>query len=391
MLPLLVQIVNKETHATVEAGFRRSPVRLGRNALNDLALDESFVSQWHGIIWFDEEGTRFLDLGSTNGTKLDGNRLEKNTEVDVTAETHLAIGPLRMTFARVAIRDDQVLSRRASAFNLGGTTRAQMGVGEGGTLEIASMSGANGAFGATLAEGGASPKQALIEMANRQKQLIEQLKPLYAAFEAAETSLKGAMDAGVNAAPNAEEREVRLSLLQAQFPKAFASGGAASAEGSGSLLERLAPGAEQTWSEPEAAVERVGAVLEAFASAYVDLQDGQKQVRGDLGLETQADPSGLPRFSDSRELLRYLLDGQSDAMLRLDELARSFADLAVHQLGMVAGSVEGALSVRQQVSPQAIGAVTPGAIVKTGMGLGDFVWPSRPPATTTASRPSTSS
>ena len=96
MLPLLVRMRHAETGVQRDAGFRRSPVRVGRSALNDLPLDEAFVSQWHAIIRFDDEGTRFLDLGSTNGTVLHGAPLEKNVEVDLDDKTELVIGPDRL-------------------------------------------------------------------------------------------------------------------------------------------------------------------------------------------------------------------------------------------------------------------------------------------------------
>ena len=66
------------------------PVRLGRNALNDLQLDESFVSQWHGVIRFDEKQTLYLDLGSTNPTLIDGEPVKRNIEVSVTDHTDFA-------------------------------------------------------------------------------------------------------------------------------------------------------------------------------------------------------------------------------------------------------------------------------------------------------------
>ena len=49
-------------------------MQAGEAAVGDLAIDEGFVSQWHGLLRFDEETTTYLDLGSTNGTKVDGAR-----------------------------------------------------------------------------------------------------------------------------------------------------------------------------------------------------------------------------------------------------------------------------------------------------------------------------
>src|SRR5688500_7777018 len=98
MLPLLVRMRHAETGVRRAAGFRRSEVRGGRSASNDLTHDGPFVSQWHGIVRFDEQGTRFLDLGATNGTMLRGARIEKNVEVGLDERTELVIGPLALSF-----------------------------------------------------------------------------------------------------------------------------------------------------------------------------------------------------------------------------------------------------------------------------------------------------
>ena len=45
MLPLLVRITNTQTGETEHSAFPSSPVRIGRNQLNELVLNEGFVSQ----------------------------------------------------------------------------------------------------------------------------------------------------------------------------------------------------------------------------------------------------------------------------------------------------------------------------------------------------------
>ena len=50
-------------------------MRVGRNQLNDISIDDPFVSQWHGLIRFGDAGIVYSDLGSTNGTIIEGVRL----------------------------------------------------------------------------------------------------------------------------------------------------------------------------------------------------------------------------------------------------------------------------------------------------------------------------
>lgn len=100
MLPLLVRVERMETGQSSMHVFTSSPVRLGRNNLNDLPLDDPFVSLWHGMLQFDERAIQYLDLGSTNGSELDGKKAPANTLVPLGAEGSVVVGPLRVHVAR---------------------------------------------------------------------------------------------------------------------------------------------------------------------------------------------------------------------------------------------------------------------------------------------------
>src|SRR5690348_6861615 len=116
MLPLVVQIEKTEQHTADTIAFKRSPVRIGRNPLNDLPLEEGFVSQWHAVIRFNADRTSVLDLGSTNRTTVNGQRIERNVEVPVDHTSDVRIGSLRLHFLRVEAPPDLFNARRRSAF-----------------------------------------------------------------------------------------------------------------------------------------------------------------------------------------------------------------------------------------------------------------------------------
>ena len=90
---MVIQILFRDPRSGSEKRyeFDQSPVRIGRNPLNNVVLEGSFVSGWHGIIRFDATGTYYFDLGSTNGTTLDGKRLQKNTAIPVLQTTRFNI------------------------------------------------------------------------------------------------------------------------------------------------------------------------------------------------------------------------------------------------------------------------------------------------------------
>jgi hypothetical protein len=86
-----VQLRDPQTGSENTFEFDQSPIRVGRNALNQVVIEDRFVSQWHGMIRFDDTSVTYLDLGSTNGTRLGGKRLAKNTAVSLGGSAHLGI------------------------------------------------------------------------------------------------------------------------------------------------------------------------------------------------------------------------------------------------------------------------------------------------------------
>ena len=56
---------------------------IGRGEENDVILDDSFLSQDHARLLFNGRGWVLEDLGSTNGTKVNGHVVSKPTAVKV--------------------------------------------------------------------------------------------------------------------------------------------------------------------------------------------------------------------------------------------------------------------------------------------------------------------
>ena len=73
-----------------------SPVRVGRAADNDLMLTDPEVSRHHAVLEPDGPGWRAIDLGSTNGTWVNGVRLGAGT---ITAGDEIAFGSIHYTVA----------------------------------------------------------------------------------------------------------------------------------------------------------------------------------------------------------------------------------------------------------------------------------------------------
>ena len=93
---LIVRVADTERDERREYVFACSPIRVGRSQRNELALQHAFVSHCHGIFLFDSDQVAFVDVGSTNGSFLNGTRLDKNQRVTLSGSAAITIGALRL-------------------------------------------------------------------------------------------------------------------------------------------------------------------------------------------------------------------------------------------------------------------------------------------------------
>lgn len=99
-LPPLVVRVRDGAGKTRRHAFLRSPVRVGRDPDGELVLDAPHVSARHGVLEFDATSIAYVDLGSRNGSRLNGAPVSPRVRVDLDTDSELAIGPLCLAFER---------------------------------------------------------------------------------------------------------------------------------------------------------------------------------------------------------------------------------------------------------------------------------------------------
>jgi predicted component of type VI protein secretion system len=114
MLPLVIRIKDVESHPPLEKQyvFTTSPVRIGRNQLNDIPIPRPFVSLFHALVRFDKGSISILDLGSTNGVIVAGKRIEKNVPAQIRPGMQVTIGSVEFQFSRDAKAQKDTSSRQ---------------------------------------------------------------------------------------------------------------------------------------------------------------------------------------------------------------------------------------------------------------------------------------
>ena len=77
----------------LEVGLDRDRIVIGRGRKADLALAEATISRAHAAIGFDGSGFFVEDLGSTNGTLVNGSRVTKQ---NLKSDDEIQMGKLRI-------------------------------------------------------------------------------------------------------------------------------------------------------------------------------------------------------------------------------------------------------------------------------------------------------
>lgn len=246
--------------------FESSPVRIGRNRLNDVVFHPLYVSQWHAVIRFEDNEVTVMDLGSTNGTTVNGQRLRREAPMYLTSSNdEVKIGNISLTFG----------------------------------------------FG--------TPDVSQSEF------------PQYA---------------------NLSEDETLFDVFDP-----------------GDWLSNLRGDGEPISRDDilvAFAMERVSLLIETFATSYVGLRDGTEQFEKEMGLYLVHESTPLHDAKTSQDLLNHLLDWSADTGDRIDEVKRSYAELAVHQVALINGVMAGVRELLNDLQPKSrgLGRFLPGYSVR---------------------------
>ena len=73
-------------------------VTIGRSPEATIQIDDPSISKIHGQFMIDGSGVRYMDLGSTNGTQVDGQNIAPNNDIKLKDNDLLQVGSVRVKF-----------------------------------------------------------------------------------------------------------------------------------------------------------------------------------------------------------------------------------------------------------------------------------------------------
>ena len=420
-MALLVRFRDRPEGPEETRVFPTAPVRVGRNALNDLALDYGFVSQWHGVIKFDRSEVVYVDLGSTNGTNLDGNRVPQRTPVRVPSpQSTLSIGALEIrlewsdgmevgTGAKPKIKTQFATSLPQAALGRAPGTSTVAGGAPPASLASPAMPAASPSGHPQPSLAPAVPAPPFADPTEQSPTLdaplmaVQEAKTVYDAYRRSWTQCLTALRQKIESSPPAM-REMTAFFMVSEFPQLTREpefGQMLNEMGVDRMmagcfdieewLQRLTHDPQISSPQrtsPAIAMEHVGAILEVFAGSFLELRKGYDQFGKEMGLQLSYDDSALDRAQALDEVIAHLMEPDADRSERLNDLRRAFAGFALHQVALLGASVEGARELLEGFSPNTISGArgnaspsTSGAITVRGqevLSLLMRVWPIAP-------------
>jgi DNA-binding NtrC family response regulator/pSer/pThr/pTyr-binding forkhead associated (FHA) protein len=75
----------------------KKTIRLGRNSKNDIVLDDPHASRWHAEVYCDGQQWFIRDCGTTNGTKVNGIKINEPTPLE--NNSVIGVGDVRFRFS----------------------------------------------------------------------------------------------------------------------------------------------------------------------------------------------------------------------------------------------------------------------------------------------------
>ncbi len=376
-MSLLVRIVEGDSEERV-LSFDSSPIRIGRHPGNELVFVEGFVSQWHAQIHFEGKEVSVVDLGSTNGTSVNGERIQAQTHMRMTSpDDSVQMGSIRITFGfsdaaqpaphhqyvhpspsgghevilRAKIDDgtgqpERILIFESSPIRLG---RAKLNEivfeqpfvsqfhalvrFEGTNISVMDLGSTNG----TILNGQRLQPQTPMPLMSPND--IVQIGSISMKFEP-DTQLERPLrePSFIATGPVDMDSEDTLHIFNpAEWLAELQGRPEMASAGTGNVRRSM---------------KRIAMLVETFGRSYVELRDGFQQFGSEMGLKITTEQTPLNVANSPDQVLDYLLEPHASNHERVGELKRAFTDLALHQVALLNGVMAGVRELLVELSPE---------------------------------------
>ncbi|MDB5216756.1 MAG: hypothetical protein JWO86_4683 [Myxococcaceae bacterium] len=359
---LKLRITNTVNNTCVDRTFTRFPVRIGRSTLNDLNILDRFVSQFHAVVELHGGELMLRDLGSSNGTKVGGNRAPAHEPTPLALHKNaFAIGPLVVEARVVEVQEEEEAEEPAPQ-TLG---PASLDEDDESVLENSFITNINQTLAfdnidnAEVAAARAKLEQVLKGEAPAPvrppapKPKLDGTLMLHGEAANLQRAGKAGLQAPTPAAgqpfpshlapqPNAAEvKQRRLEQIALQGVREIAR----------ALLPKSPP-----LEEPEDLVRflsKVRDTIEVFLRCFIPLREGYRQFASQMQIQ-RGGAGSIENAKDERELAFHLLDWSVRGGEAHRAVEGTFADLMIHQLALLHALMRGVKSLLDALSPKAV-------------------------------------
>ena len=384
-MPVVVRlkIVDTEFHTTFRDTYALLPVRIGRNALNDVRLSKPHVSQFHAVLELQGERLMLRDLGSRNGTVLRDGRAPAHELVDLADSGHqFRVSTFKFEASLADVDLDEIerrqtrrgllesepppkdRTRRRTQFEasfevpLSELRGRRSGAPDGasrpavaarpppGAEDLEELCDAARASSARLTQAAVQRAQAL--SAQHARGMIEWLRAKVPGIERDPDFQR--MNRRVDPSEDESERKRLLEYVAAQ--------------GLAELAACYLPDHPPFSSEDDVLrfLAKVRDVLDAFFVSFVPLRDGFETMRTGIDIQRPADRTlsyydaihAVRTITTSAELAQRMLDWREELPGARKAVEGVFADLMIHEMALLSGVVRGVQSILQDISPETI-------------------------------------
>lgn len=346
-LTLVVQ--DSQSGQNFEATFDRFPVRIGRNQLNDLHLDRAYVSQFHASIELNNGRLTAKDLGSTNGTVHNGQRMIRDQPVDLAALPELQIGPLVVRFSLVEQAVESV-ARTGDLSILDAATPAGAAIMNARTARI--QPGHEEPFMQQLLPYIDAYRTAWSNVYRLVYEHLTRLQP-----EIRETYIKRLL---IEHPAIAQESDFQ-KIAQYYGTECHELGPLTMASAAQACVAELARyfGSTEKFDDPAKLLNfsrSMRDTMDVFLKCFVSLRDGHQEFEAEMLLKERLEERGnlVGGAKDHNALAKTLFDPDGNTTNNCRDLHEIFVEVMTHQVAMIQGVMEGVRQLLEVLSPPAI-------------------------------------